>query len=95
MEAETLGTAAAVLKMNGLGGTLTQCRRGRFVANLYQGKFYSESLHDKAGTGLWYARCTGTGIKLEGEGATPDEAYADLRHRAREMRDEIDQKFLS
>ena len=68
-------------------------RTGRFVAKQYIGTFVNASLQVKADTGLWYAFATGTGLKIEGEGATSADAFRDLRQRAHALRNEITQVY--
>lgn len=67
-----------------------QTRAGRFIANHYEGdKFTTPELKSKAETGLWYCYAQGTGLGLEGEGSTPENALADLCDRAEAMRAEL------
>lgn len=70
-------------------GHREQVKAGRFICNRYFGDFIDSNLSGKAATGLWYCRATGTGLGLEGEGTTPQDAWQNLNERAREMRDEL------
>lgn len=70
-------------------GLREQVKAGRFICSRYFGDFEMPDLQSKAATGLWYCRATGTGLGLEGEGATPQDAWQNLNERAREMRDEL------
>jgi hypothetical protein len=72
---------------------LEQVTAGRFICNRYFGDFIDRNLSGRAATGLWYCRATGTGLGLEGEGATPQAAWDNLNERAREMRDEISRVY--
>ena len=62
---------------------------GRFSCSRYIGEFTVPSLQSKAELGLWYARATGTGLGIEGEGATPELAVEDCRMRARAQVEEL------
>lgn len=74
----------------GPGTTRYQTQAGRFIANRYEGEgFKTSALQSKAETGLWYCYATGTGLGLEGEGSTPENALADLCDRAEAMRAEL------
>lgn len=75
-------------------GTLRhQTTAGRYVANRYEGEHRTPELQSKAATGLWYCYATGTGIGLEGEGTSPENALADLCDRAQAMRDELSRVY--
>lgn len=87
--AQTFGPIA---KFSGFGTDRLrfQAIAGRFVASRYEGEgFKTPELKGRAEIGLWYCRATGTGLGLEGEGNTPENALADLCDRAESMRAEL------
>lgn len=86
--------AMKTLKFNSGKGSKEQVLIGRFVCDRYAGEFQVATLQAKADTGLWYARAQGTGIGLEGEGASPEGAVFDLRKRAADLRAEIDRVYF-
>jgi hypothetical protein len=74
-------------------GSLIAVVRGRFIVRQYSGNFIEPSLAAKASTGLWYATATGTGLEIEGEGASPLRAIMDMKKRALEMANEINRVY--
>lgn len=79
----------------GKTGSKDQVQIGRFVCNRYRGTFRTSALQTLADLGLWYARATGSGSKLVGEGDTPERAVADLRSRAAAEVAELTRVFLT